>query len=223
MFLGAFAPNSLFAQCQEVIDNEGIATSNPTWYNCSAADAPLSIETSTSWTDLVIDWGDGSATEAIGAFNPGDAPVTHTYAGDASSYTVTLAEADGSCSIEGHYFASAPVSDFWSSEVSVCEGTSVQFHQEATGVQYAWNFGVNPNFLNTSTGHVSFTFSNPGDYTVQSVIQFPGTNGACADTSSIDITVLPRPEVTMNLSANEGCGELTVSGDVSAPNSYLYV
>ena len=223
LFLGAFAPNSLFAQCQEVIDNEGIATSNPTWYNCSAADDLLSIETSTSWTDLVIDWGDGSATEAIGAFNPGDAPVTHTYAGDASSYTVTLAEADGSCSIEGHYFASAPVSDFWSSEVSVCEGTSVQFHQEATGVQYAWNFGVNPNFLNTSTGHVSFTFSNPGDYTVQSVIQFPGTNGVCADTSSIDITVLPRPEVSMNLSATEGCGELIVSGDVSAPNSYLYV
>ena len=223
LFLGAFAPNSLFAQCQEVIDNEGIATSNPTWYNCSAAGAPLSIETSTSWADLVIDWGDGSATEAIGAFNPGDAPVTHTYAGDASSYTVTLAEADGSCSIEGHYFASAPVSDFWSSEVSVCEGTSVQFHQEATGVQYAWNFGVNPNFLNTSTGHVSFTFSNPGDYTVQSVIQFPGTNGACADTSSIEITVLPRPEVSMNLSANEGCGEVTVTGDVSAADSYLYV
>ena len=223
LFLGALAPNSLFAQCQEVIDNEGIATSNPTWYNCSAAGAPLSIETSTSWADLVIDWGDGSATEAIGAFNPGDAPVTHTYAGDASSYTVTLAEADGSCSIEGHYFASAPVSDFWSSEVSVCEGTSVQFHQEATGVQYAWNFGVNPNFLNTSTGHVSFTFSNPGDYTVQSVIQFPGTNGACADTSSIEITVLPRPEVSMNLSANEGCGEVTVTGDVSAADSYLYV
>ena len=223
LFLGAIAPNSLFAQCQEVIDNEGIATSNPTWYNCSAAGAPLSIETSTSWADLVIDWGDGSATEAIGVFNPGDAPVTHTYAGDASSYTVTLAEADGSCSIEGHYFASAPVSDFWSSEVSVCEGTSVQFHQEATGVQYAWNFGVNPNFLNTSTGHVSFTFSNPGDYTVQSVIQFPGTNGACADTSSIEITVLPRPEVSMNLSANEGCGEVTVTGDVSAADSYLYV
>ena len=223
LFLGAFAPNSLFAQCQEVIDNEGIATSNPTWYNCSAAGAPLSIETSTSWADLVIDWGDGSATEAIGAFNPGDAPVTHSYAGDASSYTVTLAEADGSCSIEGHFFASAPVSDFWSSEVSVCEGTSVQFHQEATGVQYAWNFGVNPNFLNTSTGHVSFTFSNPGDYTVQSVIQFPGTNGACADTSSIEITVLPRPEVSMNLSANEGCGEVTVTGDVSAADSYLYV
>ena len=223
LFLGAMGPQSLFAQCQEVLDNEGIATSNPTWYNCSAADAPLSIETSTSWTDLVIDWGDGSATEAIGAFNPGDAPVSHTYTGGASSYTVTLAEADGSCTIEGHYYASAPVSDFWSSETSVCEGTSVQFHQEATGVQYAWNFGVNPNFLNTSTGHVSFTFSNPGDYTVQSVIQFPGTNGACADTSSIDITVLPRPEVHMTLSATEGCGELTVSGDVSAADSYLYV
>ena len=107
LFLGAIAPNSLFAQCHEVIDNEGCQHLIPHGYNCSAAGAPLSIETSTSWADLVIDWGDGSATEAIGAFNPGDAPVTFTYAGDASSYTVTLAEADGSCSIEGHYFASA--------------------------------------------------------------------------------------------------------------------
>ena len=223
LFLGALAPNSIFAQCQEIIDNEGIATSNPTWYNCSATAAPLSIETSTSWADLVIDWGDGSATEAIGPFNPGDAPALHMYTGNASSYTVTLAEADGSCTIEGHYFASAPISDFWSSEVSVCEGNSVQFHQEATGVQYAWNFGVNPNYMNTSTGHVSFTFSNPGDYTVQSAIQFPGTNGLCADTSSIEITVLPRPEVSMNLSTTQGCGAVTVSGDVSATDSYLYV
>ncbi len=223
LVLGAFAPKSLFAQCHEVIDNEGIATSNPTWYNCSASDAPLSIETSTSWIELVINWGDGSALETIGVFNPGDAPVTHAYDSDASNYTVTLAEADGSCSIEGHYFTSAPASNFWSSEVSVCEGASVQFHQEATDVEYAWNFGVNPNFLNTSTGHVSFTFSNPGDYTVQSVIQLPGTGGTCADTSSIDITVLPRPEVNMTLSTTEGCGELTVSGSVSAPNSYLYV
>ena len=223
LFLGAILPNNLFAQCSEVIDNEGIATSNPTWYNCSPADAPLSIETSTAWTDLVIDWGDGSATDAIGAFNPGDAPITHSYAGDATNYSVTLSEADGSCTIEGHYFVSAPISDFWSNETSVCEGTSVQFHQEATGVQYAWNFGVNPNFLNTSTGHVSFTFSNPGTYTVQSAIQFPGTNGLCADTTSMEITVLPRPDVNMSLSASQGCGSVTVSGDVSAANSYLYV
>ena len=223
LFLGAFTPNTLFAQCSEVIDNEGLATSNPSWYNCASAGEPLSIETSTSWTDLMIDWGDGSAVEAVGTFNPGDAPVTHAYANDATSYTVTLSEADGSCSIEGHYFSGTPESNFWSSETSVCEGTSVQFHQEATGVQYAWNFGVNPNFLNTSTGHVSFTFSNPGEFTVQNVIQVPGSNGACTDTSSINVTVLPRPEVNMTLSATEDCGSLTVEGDVSADNSYLYV
>ena len=223
LFLGAFTPNNLFAQCSEVIDDEGLATSNPTWYNCDSAGEPLSIETSTSWTDLMIDWGDGSAVEAVGTFNPGDAPVTHAYANDATSYTVTLSEADGSCSIEGHYFSGTPESNFWSSETSVCEGTSVQFHQEATGVQYAWNFGVNPNFLNTSTGHVSFTFSNPGEYTIQNVIQVPGSNGACTDTSSVNVTVLPRPDVNMTLSATEDCGSLTVEGDVSADNSYLYV
>lgn len=221
--LGMIMPGIAFSQCPEVLDNEGFATSNPTWHNCDTGSEILSIETSSGWTNLVIDWGDGSALESVGAFNPGDPAVEHTFAGDASSYTVTLSEADGSCSIEGHYFSSPPVSDFWSSSQSVCQGNSIQFHQEATGVQYSWNFGVNPNFLNTSTGHVSFTFQNPGQYTIQSVIQYAGTNGACTDTSSIEVTVLPKPVIDMNLSATEGCGSLTVSGDVSAPNSYLYV
>ena len=41
-----------------------------------------SIETSTSWADLVIDW-DAAAPPNHRCVQLGDAPVTHTYAGDA--------------------------------------------------------------------------------------------------------------------------------------------
>lgn len=222
LVLGIMMPEIAHSQCAQVLDNDGLATSSPTWYGCSSASNVLSIETSTTWTDLLIDWGDGNGAEAIGAFQPGDAPVQHAFTAD-GSFTVTLAEADGSCSVVGTFHATPPVSNFWASAQSVCEGTAVQFHQEATGVQYLWNFGINSNFLSTSTGHVSFTYQNPGTYTVQSVIQIPGSGGACADTSVMQVTVLPKPIINMSLSATEGCGSLTVSGSVSAPSSYLYV
>ena len=216
-------PQSSWSQCAQVLDAQGLATTAPVWNNCGNDSESLSITTSTSWTNLLIDWGDGSPVEAFGAYSSTDSPVAHDYSSGESAYTVTMSEADGSCSLEGNFYASAPASDFWSSSQSVCEGTSVQFHQETTGVEYQWNFGVNSNFLNTSTGHVSFTFQNPGTYEVQSVIAYPGTSGACADTSSIAINVLPKPEIDMTLSATNGCGNLTVSGEVAAENSYLYV
>ena len=223
LILGIMMPESARSQCAQVLDNDGLATSNPVWNSCSSGSDLLSIETFTAWTDLLIDWGDGSGAEPVGVYTPGDAPLQHNFTGSETMYTITLSESDGSCSVEGHYYAAAPTSDLWASSASVCEGTAVQFHQEATGVQYQWNFGVNSNFLNTSTGHVSFTYQNPGTYTVQSVIQYPGTDGACSDTSNVEITVLPKPDVEMTLSATQGCGSLTVSGNVSAANSYLYV
>ena len=223
LVLGMIMPQSSWSQCAQVLDGEGFATTTPVWNSCNDGSQTLSIQSSTSWTNLLIDWGDGSPIEGFGEYNSTDTPVEHSYTSGESVYTVTLSEADGSCSLEGQFYASAPASDFWSSSESVCEGTSVQFHQETTGVNYQWNFGVNSNFLNTSTGHVSFTFQNPGTYEVQSVIAYPGTNGACTDTSSIEITVLPKPEIDMTLSATQGCGNLTVSGNVAAANSYLYV
>lgn len=200
LVLGMIMPQSSWSQCAQVLDGEGFATTTPVWNSCNDGSQTLSIQSSTSWTNLLIDWGDGSPIEGFGEYNSTDTPVEHSYTSGESVYTVTLSEADGSCSLEGQFYASAPASDFWSSSESVCEGTSVQFHQETTGVNYQWNFGVNSNFLNTSTGHVSFTFQNPGTYEVQSVIAYPGTNGACTDTSSIEITVLPKPEIDMTLS-----------------------
>ena len=215
-------PQTILAQCATVLGSDGIATNNPSWYSCSGSNE-LQIETSSAWTDLVVDWGDGSSTESIGTFIVDDVPLTHVYDGSADNYTVVLSEANGSCEIVGHFNIGMPESNFTSSDTLICQGNSIQFSQGAVGVDYTWNFGANDIFLPTGAGNVSFTFQNPGTYEVQSVISIPGADATCTDTSSIVVDVLENPIVQTTFTATEGCGEVTFSAEVSATNSYIYV
>ena len=215
-------PQTILAQCATVLGSDGIATNNPSWYSCSGSNE-LQIETSSAWTDLVVDWGDGSSTEAIGTFIVDDVPLTHVYDGSANDYTVVLSEADGSCEIVGHFNIGMPESNFTSSDTLICQGNSIQFSQGAVGVDYTWNFGANDIFLPSGSGNVSFTFQNAGTYEVQSVISIPGSDATCTDTSSIVVEVLENPVVQTTFTATEGCGDVTFSAEASAADSYIYV
>jgi PKD repeat protein len=226
MLMACFtAPQLALAQCPQVMGSAGEITSNPVWYNCTDGLDILAIETASSWSNLVVDWGDDSPLQTFGAFEPGDPAVTHPYVAGNPHYEVTLSEADGSCTLTGLYYAGAPVSDFWSSSNVICQGTAVQFHQETSGpgIQYKWNFGVNPVFLPTSTGHVSFTFQNAGIYEVQSVVLYNGTEAACSDTSSVTIYVLDRPDAEMILSQSSACGAAQLSGEAVSADAFQYV
>ena len=215
-------PHTILAQCATVLGSDGIATANPSWYSCSGSNE-LQIETASDWSDLVIDWGDGTSAQPIGTFITDDVPLTHSYEGTESNYTITLSEADGSCALTGHFNIGMPEGNFTSSDIQVCQGGSIQFSQEAIGVDYAWNFGANDLFLPTSAGNVSFTFQNAGEFEVQSVISIPGMEETCTDTASIVVEVLSNPVIETSFSATEGCGEVTLSAEVSAANSFIYV
>ena len=219
------APQLSLAQCPQVLGSAGEITSNPVWYNCTDGLNILAIETASSWNNLVVDWGDGSPIQTIGAFESGDSTLAHPYVAGNPYYEVTLSEADGSCILEGLYYAGAPVSDFWSSSNVICQGTAVQFHQETSGpgIQYKWNFGVNPVFLSTATGNVSFTFQNPGVYEVQSVVLYDNTEAACSDTSSVTVYVLDRPDAEIVLSEIEACGEAQITAEAVSANAFQYV
>ena len=219
------APQLSLAQCPQVLGSAGEITSNPVWYNCTDDLNILAIETASSWNNLVVDWGDGSPIQTIGAFESGDSTLAHPYVAGNPHYEVTLSEADGSCIVEGLYYAGAPVSDFWSSATVICQGTAVQFHQETSGpgIQYKWNFGVNPVFLSTATGNVSFTFQNPGAYEVQSVVLYDNTEAACSDTSSVMVYVLDRPDAEIVLSEIEACGEAQITAEAVSANAFQYV
>ena len=219
------APQLSLAQCPQVLGSAGEITSNPVWYNCTDDLNILAIETASSWNNLVVDWGDGSPIQTIGAFESGDSTLAHPYVAGNPHYEVTLSEADGSCIVEGLYYAGAPVSDFWSSSNVICQGTAVQFHQETSGpgIQYKWNFGVNPVFLSTATGNVSFTFQNPGVYEVQSVVLYNNTEAACSDTSSVMVYVLDRPDAEIVLSEIEACGEAQITAEAVSANAFQYI
>ena len=215
-------PQTIHAQCASVLGSDGIASETPSWYNCSGSNE-LQIETETAWSDLVIDWGDGTAVQPVGSFITDDLPLMHTYDGAASNYTVVLSEADGSCTLTGHFNIGMPAGSLTSSDTLICQGGAIQFSQETAGVDYAWNFGANDIFLPTAAGNVNFTFQNAGEFQVQSVISIPGMESTCTDTSSMVIEVLSNPIIETTFSATEGCGEVTFDAEVSSANSFIYV
>lgn len=86
------APQLSLAQCPQVLGSAGEITSNPVWYNCTDDLNILAIETASSWSNLVVDWGDGSPIQTIGAFESGDSTLAHPYVAGNPHYEVTLSE-----------------------------------------------------------------------------------------------------------------------------------
>lgn len=109
-------------------------------------------------------------------------------------------------------------------ETTICEDEQLQFHQMASAVQYKWNFGTSPLFIATATGHVSYTFQNPGVYDITSVVLLPGASNfsGCADTSMVTVTVLPDPEPEIVLSEDSGCSGLTTVASGIGPENSTY-
>lgn len=128
------------------------------------------------------DFGDGSPTST--AFNPSH---TYTLPGE---YEVTLVAVDSnSCNISDtarriiqiYAVPQAIVTP----DTNVCDGQSVVL-SAAGGQSYSWS----PNlYLNTSTG--STVLSNPQtNVTYEVIVTNPG---GCADTTTVDVGVLPLP------------------------------
>ena len=100
--LGGAFQGELRAQCPQFLGTETIAdlpatASTPHWFQCigsvTADPAPFEFELTAqpaTHTGVVIDWGDGSPTEAIGNWD-GSAPIAHTFSPDAwRNFTITV-------------------------------------------------------------------------------------------------------------------------------------
>ena len=115
-----------------------------------------------------------------------------------------------------------PVSYLTANTQMICEDLPVQFTQHAAGALYKWNFGSGNTFMSTLTGTVSFTFMNPGPSTERSVVLSGLSATSCTDTSTIVITVLPRPTASIQLSTPSACGSATVSVTAVSPDGASY-
>lgn len=96
---------------------------------------------------------------------------------------------------------------------TICAGETVNFTQTTTGGAnyYQWNFGQGAGFQWTGAGNNSFTFQNPGTFTVSYTASIQGATAGCADTASVVINVLPRPTAAFTLDQDAACDSITVA------------
>ncbi|MFN8182168.1 MAG: PKD domain-containing protein [Bacteroidia bacterium] len=133
-------------------------------------------------TGYTWDFGDGSSPST-------SASPMHNYAG-AGTFAVTLTADNGSCSDDTTIsvtISPAPVAAISASSLSGCAPLAVNFSNTTTGSpSYSWAFGDGGTSAANSPSH---TYTIGGTFPVQLI----ATQGSCADTASLSITVTPTP------------------------------
>ena len=100
----------------------------------------------------------------------------------------------------------------------VCEGEPITFFQGSSGGgdTYKWNFGDGVGWLPTGAGNITYVYNNPGTYFVQTAVSVASSGGSCADTTGVNVTVLPSPNAVISADNFDGCDQITVNfGDNS--------
>jgi gliding motility-associated-like protein len=178
--------------------------------------------TQTSFGDQLTyawDFGNGNLANTAG-------PHTQTY-NTAGTYTVSLT-VTGFCGTSTQTATVTvnpmPTASITPSVTSGCEDLIVNFTNGSTaGGTYAWNFGATSSPA-TSTAFTPppVTFSTPGTQTVTLTVTVLG----CVATTSVTITVLPRPVSSFTTVPASGCTPLAVTYNntttATAGNSYTW-
>jgi|GEM_PF-637125 len=88
----AFSSSQTLAQCGTLLDGDGVETPDPMYYECNDGSGtfefwPLSNGT---WTNVTVDWGDGSSPEFFAEWSDTEA-ISHVYAyQEFATYSLTF-------------------------------------------------------------------------------------------------------------------------------------
>jgi PKD repeat protein len=149
-----------YAQCPDLIDADGISSSTPTWYSCNPGDYDLFIQTSSDWSDVTVNWGDGTSDENLGLWTAGNA-ISHNYPAVWNIYTLTFTS-DAGCVITGEFIKeesvtpSITIPEGWATDA--CAPATLNFMNSSTNVSstttFTWEFddGITVNFDHTNAG-----------------------------------------------------------------------
>ena len=161
------------------------------------------------------DFGDGNYTNT---FSP-----THTYT-SAGSFQVSLAVSDA-CNFDTAYKTitvnTSPNVSFSVIDDTLCAGSTFQFNNSSDiGISNNWNFGDSslPSTL-TNPNHI---FNDSGSYRV--ILQGTSLTNNCPAYDSVDLVVLPYPEITATSDTSNGCIPLPVnfSSTVNSVGYYVW-
>ena len=104
-----------------------------------------------------------------------------------------------------------PVAAFSPDKDTICAGNRIRFTNNSTGGgnQSKWNFGDGV-WRTRGMGAQNRTFNTPGLYTIYLAVFNTGGTGACTDTVSKNIYVLPGPTADFSISPAMGCDSIEV-------------
>jgi PKD repeat protein len=107
----------------------------------------------------------------------------------------------------------------------VCAGSPVTFDETTTGGAnyFEWNFGTGGGFNATGPGDRTHTYNNQGTYQVQYAASIQGATAGCADTATVNITVLPSPTAQFTLDQHAACTSLTTDPTNTSQNAVSYL
>lgn len=102
IFLLLISFSGVYAQCPQIIDGNGVPSTNPQWSNCNGNPFTINVQPATNLSGFNINWGDG-ATQSFPGGLASSAFIQHTYPVPArdTSYIVTITQASPACIITG--------------------------------------------------------------------------------------------------------------------------
>ncbi|MBI4648565.1 MAG: hypothetical protein HY738_18770, partial [Bacteroidia bacterium] len=164
-------------------------------------------------------WSNGSATMNT-------ASTSNTISSLASgTYTVTVTD-NNNCTAIGSttVAASTPVVAGFTYNGNQClTGNSFNFTNTSTGAtSYSWTFTGGTPATSTATNPSGVTFATSGLHAVT----LTAINGACNNTTTINVTVFPQPTVTMtqtNVTCNGLCNGTATATPASGTVPYTYI
>ncbi|MGI8581538.1 MAG: PKD domain-containing protein [Chitinophagaceae bacterium] len=184
--------------------------------NSCAVPFTVNFTNASTGTGILIyqwDFGDGAGSALI---NP-----THIYT-KVGAYTVRLIIFNATGCTDTITKVNAITvgnlkADF-SSPAIICEGTPLSFNNISTPIpaNAMWDFGDG---TNSNIIHPTKTYNTPGNFTIKMVTGF----GACADSVSKSITVLPKPVISFLADKTGSCtAPLTVNFTSTVTSANIY-
>ena len=148
--------------------------------------------------DEIIDWRPWTSSAPFDLDLPG-----------IGTYIVMLYDSSycGIDSTQIELIVRAPLATNLSGPNEVCEGLPASFvHDEMEATAFYWNFnnGVGQWYPGGSNS-MTWTFNNPGNYSVLGVVGLAGQANSCNDTARFEIVVKPSPTALIELSQTVGC------------------
>ncbi len=173
-------------------------------------------------------WGSG---DSLLGWLPFANPPSQTYQlkfPGKGSYTVTMVDSN-LCGRDTTnttiVIGDPPVANFTTDKDTVCAGNRIRFFNNTTGAanQSKWNFGDGV-WRNRNMNNQNRRFNTPGTYTIQLAVFNTNGSGACTDTVSKQIHVLPGPTSAFSINPANGCDSLlvTITENSSAAAKWLW-